>query len=289
MEEKIVIQSGNLKLAGIVHTPDDLKKGERRPALVINHGFGGHKDGPQQIWTANKLASMGYVTLRYDFRGCGESEGKRGWVIPQEEVDDARAAVTYMQGRAEVNSDRVGMTGTSFGGAVAIYAAGIDKRIACVISQGGWADGMSIAQERFPTPEKWQAYIDRVDAARRKKIETGEDQYLHRYDVVPVPERLRASIDERSIFQFPVETELTKFYFRPIDVIGNISPRPILLLHAAGDSVTSSKGSLEMFSRSKPPTELHLMTDVDHFMFGEDDDRVDNLVGGWLKKYFPVN
>ena len=74
-----------------------------------------------------------------------------------------------------------------------------------------------------------------------------------------------------------------------IDVIGNISPRPILLLHAAGDSVTSSKGSLEMFSRSKPPTELHLMTDVDHFMFGEDDDRVDSLVGGWLKKYFPVN
>ena len=44
-----------------------------------------------------------------------------------------------------------------------------------------------------------------------------------------------------------------------------------------------------MFSKSKPPTELHLMTDVDHFMFGEDDDRVDSLVGGWLKKYFPVN
>ena len=103
MEEKVFIQSGKLKLAGIIHIPANLKTGERSPAFVICHGFGGHKDGPQQIWTANKLASMGYVTLRYDFRGCGESEGKRGWVIPQEEVDDALAAVSYMQSRAEAN------------------------------------------------------------------------------------------------------------------------------------------------------------------------------------------
>ena len=211
MEEKVVVQSGNLKLAGIVHTPDNLKKGERRPAFVINHGFGGHKDGPQQIWTAKKFAELGYVALRFDFRGCGESEGKRGWVIAQEEVDDARAAVTYLQSRADVNPDRVAMSGTSFGAAVSIYTAGIDKRVAAVISQGGWVDGTSIAQTQHPTPEKWQAYIDRVEAARRKAEETGETQYLHRYDVVPVPERLRPFIDERSIFQFPVETALTKF------------------------------------------------------------------------------
>ncbi len=288
MEEKIVIQSGKLKLSGVIHSPADLKQGERRPAFVICHGFGGHKDGPQQMWTANKLAEWGYVALRFDFRGCGESDGKRGWVIAQEQVNDAQAAVSYMETRADVDPKRIGLSGTSFGAAVAIYTAGVDQRVAAVISQGGWADGTSIAQTQHPTPEKWQTYIDKVEAARRKSEETGETQYLHRYDIVPVPERLRPFIDERSIFEFPVETALTKFYFRPMDVIGNISPRPILLLHAANDSVTGAKGSLELFSRSKPPTELHLMTDVDHFMFGEDDERVDSLVSHWLKKYFPA-
>jgi fermentation-respiration switch protein FrsA (DUF1100 family) len=193
-----------------------------------------------------------------------------------------------MQSRVEVDPNRIAISGTSFGAAVSIYTAGVDARIAAVMSQGGWADGTSIAQTQHPTPEKWQAYIDRVEAARRKKEETGEDQYLHRYDIVPVPKRLRPFIDERSIFQFPVETALTKFYFRPADVIGKIAPRPILLLHAANDSVTGAKGSLELFARAKPPTELHLVTDVDHFMYGEDDSRVDNLVHDWLKKYFPA-
>ena len=240
------------------------------------------------MWTASKLAEWGYVALRFDFRGCGDSEGKRGWVIAQEQVDDAKAAVTYMQTRADVDTKKVALSGTSFGAAVAIYAAGVDKRVAAVMSQGGWADGTSIAQTQHPTPEKWQAYIDRVEAARRKSEETGETQYLHRYDIVPVPEKLRPFIDEKSIFEFPVETALTKFYFRPGDVIGDIAPRPILLLHAANDSVTGAKGSLELFARAKPPTELHLLTDVDHFMYGEDDSRVDNLVHDWLKKYFPA-
>jgi len=288
MEENVSFTSARLKLAGVVHTPANVKSGERRPAVVICHGFGGHKDGPQQMWTAKKLAEWGYVALRFDFRGCGDSEGKRGWVIAQEEVDDAKEAVSYMASRADVDPNRIAISGTSFGAAVSIYTAGIDKRIAAVMSQGGWGDGTTIAQTQHPTPEKWQAYIDRVEAARRRKEATGEDQYLHRYDVVPVPERLRPFIDERSIFQFPVETALTKFYFRPNDVIGNISPRPILLLHAANDSVTGAKGSLELFAQAKPPTELHLLTDVDHFMYGEEDSRVDNLVHDWLKKYFPA-
>jgi alpha/beta superfamily hydrolase len=288
MEEKITITSAGLKLAGVVHVPAGLKAGEKRPAFVICHGFGGHKDGPQQMWTANKLNEWGYVALRFDFRGCGESEGPRGNVIGLEEVDDAKAAVTYMTSRPDVDPARIAISGTSYGAAVAIHTAGVDPRIAAVVSQGGWADGTTIAQTQHPTPEKWARYLANVEAGRRKQVETGKTQTMHRFDIVPVPERLRPFIDERSIFDFTVDTALTKFSFRPGDVIGNISPRPILLIHAANDSVTGAKGSLELYARAKPPTELHLMTDVDHFMFGEDDPRVDNLVHNWLKKYFPA-
>jgi fermentation-respiration switch protein FrsA (DUF1100 family) len=78
------------------------------------------------------------------------------------------------------------------------------------------------------------------------------------------------------------------FDFRADDVVGKIAPRPLMLLHAANDSVTPTEQSIEMFKRSGEPTELHLITGVDHFMFAEDNERVWSLVRGWLKRYFPA-
>ena len=78
MSEKITFQSDGLKLAGIVETPAEMKSGERRPAFIVLHGFGGNKDGQGQTVVAKQFTDWGYVTLRIDFRGCGESEGEHG-------------------------------------------------------------------------------------------------------------------------------------------------------------------------------------------------------------------
>ena len=78
METKISFSSDGLKLSGIVHTPDDLRSGERRPAFIVLHGFGGNKDGHGQSVVAKQFTEWGYVTMRIDFRGCGESEGEHG-------------------------------------------------------------------------------------------------------------------------------------------------------------------------------------------------------------------
>ena len=43
-----------------------------------------------------------------------------------------------------------------------------------------------------------------------------------------------------------------------------------------------------MFKRAGQPTELHLISDADHFMFGEGNTRVWDLLGGWLDNYFPA-
>jgi hypothetical protein len=78
------------------------------------------------------------------------------------------------------------------------------------------------------------------------------------------------------------------FDFRADDVVGRIAPRPLLLLHAANDSVTPTEQSIELFKRAGQPTELHLISDADHFMFGEDNRRVWDLLRGWLAEYFPA-
>jgi alpha-beta hydrolase superfamily lysophospholipase len=59
------------------------------------------------------------------------------------------------------------------------------------------------------------------------------------------------------------------------------------LLHSAKDSVTPTYESIEMFKKAGQPTELHLLSDVDHFTFNEENPRLTNIVREWLEKYFP--
>ena len=77
METKVTFKSDELTLSGILHVPDGLASDEKRPAFIVMHGFGGYMDGPEQQAQARILCEWGYVALRFDFRGCGESEGER--------------------------------------------------------------------------------------------------------------------------------------------------------------------------------------------------------------------
>ena len=72
------------------------------------------------------------------------------------------------------------------------------------------------------------------------------------------------------------------------NVVGDISPRPLLLLHSSVDSVTPTEQSVEMFKRAGQPTDLHLSADTDHFMFAEDNVRVISILKDWLDKFFPA-
>ena len=188
-----------------------------------------------------------------------------------------------------MRQDRIALSGTSYGAAVAIYTAGVDQRAAAVISQGGWSDGAKKAFQQHPTEEAWKKFNDMLERGQKHRNETGEPLMVHRFDIVPVPEHLRHNIDKQSIFKFPVDTAITTMAFRPADVVGDIAPRPLLLLHAADDKVTPATESLGLYERSKPTTDLHLLSGVDHFMFGENNPRVINLVHDWLDQYFPVD
>ncbi len=109
-----------------------------------------------------------------------------------------------------------------------------------------------------------------------------------RYDIVPIPPHLRDNLAANSIHSFPAETAQSMFDFRADDVVGRIAPRPLLLLHAANNSVTPTEQSIELFKRAGQPTELHLISDADHFMFGEGNVRIWDLLRGWLANYFPA-
>jgi alpha-beta hydrolase superfamily lysophospholipase len=88
--------------------------------------------------------------------------------------------------------------------------------------------------------------------------------------------------------EFPFEVVESMLAFKANEVVGKIAPRPLLLLHAAHDSVTPTEQSIDLFQHAGQPTDLHLVADVDHFMLSEGNPLVLDLVRSWLDKYLPL-
>ena len=106
--------------------------GGRRPAVLLGHGFGGSKDDVRE--QAEDLARDGYAVLTWSARGFGGSTGKIGLNDPEGEVADVSRLIDWLADRPEVELDedgdpRVGMTGGSYGGAIALLGAGYDDRV----------------------------------------------------------------------------------------------------------------------------------------------------------------
>ncbi|MEU9317170.1 alpha/beta fold hydrolase [Streptomyces sp. NPDC048295] len=111
---------------------------ERRPAVLIGHGFGGSKDDVRA--QAEQLARSGYAVLTWSARGFGKSGGEISLNAPDREVKDVSRLIDWLADRPEVELDaggdpRVGITGASYGGAVSLLAAGYDKRVDAVAPQ----------------------------------------------------------------------------------------------------------------------------------------------------------
>ena len=84
---------------------------------------------------ARMLARHGYGVLLFDRRGEGESEGDPnilGWAGER----DLHAAVSFLQGRPDVDPDRIGGIGLSVGGEMMIEAAAESEGLRAVVSEG---------------------------------------------------------------------------------------------------------------------------------------------------------
>ena len=288
MQRNVTFKSDRLSISGIIETPKGIKPGERRPAFLVLHGFGSNKSSNNVRLPVAMLNELGYVTLRFDMRGCGESEGERGNLICLEQVSDTSNAITFLREQPEVMPDKIGLIGSSFGAAVAVYAGGVDKRVGAVISSGGWGDGERKFRGQHPTPEAWKKFTDMLAMGKGYREKHGKPLMVPRYDIVPIPEHLRTNLAANSIHEFTWETAQSMYDFRADDVVAGMEGRPLLLLHSSVDSVTPTEQSVEMFKRAGQPTDLHLTAETDHFMFAEENTRVRTVVNDWLAKFFPA-
>ncbi|WP_223068845.1 alpha/beta hydrolase family protein [Paenibacillus caui] len=136
MERQISIQHGKETIAASIHYPAGNVRKEGRcknrvPLVLICHGFVGSRIGVDRLFvkTARELASSGYLVVRFDYIGCGESSGDYGREGIESMISQTKAVLDYGMSACDIDPTQVTLIGHSLGGAVALLTAASDRRV----------------------------------------------------------------------------------------------------------------------------------------------------------------
>lgn len=273
--ERAEFYSEGCKLAGWLKLPDHPEAGPGAgPVPVLVDGPGwlglGHPSPTNEPFHQGFVAA-GYAVFTFNYRGFGESEGERGWVKPDQQVVDLLNAITYVETRPEVDARRIGLFGLGgTGGGNAIHAAALDARVRCVGVQTVVADGADWMR-RMRREHEWVAFLDRVEANRRRRVLDNHDELVDPREelMVATPERkadaARRPTDVLVGGQFHLASAESLLRYRPVDVVHRIAPRALLLTCIENDVVTPEHHAWTLYERAGAPKKLVRQVGVKHY------------------------
>lgn len=271
MPETVHFFSEGQPMSGVLFRPADGLTGERRPAVLLCHGFTGVKEMALPD-VASRFAAAGYPSLTFDYRYFGDSGGEpRHRLLPLEQVQDIRNAITYLQTLDGVDPEKIVLWGTSFGGANVIYAGAHDKRVACVIANVPVTNGPRWLRS-IRTPESWYDLLEKVEADRVTRVTTGKSEYVRPFDVLP-PDRLTIPFIKEhwaGIAKLPREITLESvdaiLDYRPDDYAHQIAPRPLLITACRRDAIAPTAEAESAYEKAGEPKKLvYLPPEVMHW------------------------
>ncbi len=248
--------SEGCKLVGDYFLPDDLAPGEKRPGIVLCHGYSGIRPLILPDY-ARHFVAAGYVCLTFDYRGFNGSEGPKWRVQALEQIEDIRNAITYLECQSEVDADRIGIWGTSNGGAHVAYAAGVDERVKCAIGQVGYGDGWRLMMDIRSQPER-EALLKTLADDRRQRVLTGQGRGADTATLLASPQTREffaaalQAVPELTC-EIPWESAESTMEYRPIDVVDKIAPRALMLIGAENDDLCQIDGYKAMFDKAGEP------------------------------------
>jgi len=145
----VTFPCGDIHLEGVLHVPAGLGP---RPAAVVCHPhplYGGDMWNNVVTAICDALVADGMVSLRFNFRGVGESGGSYG--AGQSERDDVRAALAFLASQPEVDATRLCLAGYSFGALVALQTDFTPLSALAAVSPPLGGDALSRLGLRCPT------------------------------------------------------------------------------------------------------------------------------------------
>ena len=269
MKRPVTFYSEGCKLVGDVYYPDDLQPGERRAGIVLCHGYTGVKDLylPDN---ARVLNEAGYMVMTFDYKGWGESAGVRSRLAPYSRVADVQAAVTFLGTLPEVDANRLGIYGTSYGGATVVWVGAVDPRVTCIVSVVGIGHGARWMRS-VRRPDEWYDLLDRAREDRCQRALTGESAFVERNEIL-LPDRQSAALaaaarrhNPAAVNTIPLEYVDDTLGFNPEWVVDKIAPRPILFITTDNDRLVPPEESEHLYAQAGEPKKLVVLKGYGHY------------------------
>ncbi len=228
--KEIRLKVDGLELVGELHIPSGDKV---HPVLCICHGIPAGPPNPSDkgyILLAQRFCYAGFITLIFNFRGTGRSEGNLdilGW------SRDLQAALDFLYNLKEADKSRFCLLGFSGGAAVSVYTAAHDPRVSTVVTCACPADFHSLSQRETPldTIQRFR----QIGAIRDKDFPPSIEEWQKGFETVS-----------------------------PIKWIDKISPRPLLLVHGDADELIPLEKAYKLFQKARDPKELEIVPGAKH-------------------------
>lgn len=115
---KLTLKSKNQNLSVNLIKPQNFKA--PLPALIFIHGWKSNQEG--NIKRAEEISKLGFVCLTLDLRGHGESAGKIDLFSREDHLEDIKAAFKYLSNLKDIDPNRIGILGSSYGGYLSAVA-----------------------------------------------------------------------------------------------------------------------------------------------------------------------
>jgi hypothetical protein len=314
-DEPVTIPATGFNIAGTITRPagekpgPDVKSGSRNrpvryPAVVLHTGSGvGDRDGtaagvPTLGQIAGALADAGYVAVRYDKRGYGQTGGRAESATIGDFAEDLRSVLRYLERRDDVDRRRIVVLGHSEGAWVALLAASREKRIAGVVAIAAPASTgaeLVLEQQRHQLDQ-----MNVPDAERQAKVEL--QQKIHKAVISGegwegIPQELRKQADSawfRSLLMFD-PAEVIEDVRQPLLIVQPELDRQVPAAHADKLAELAKQGRSSAVKVMVVRGVNHLLvpaTTGEVSEYGSLSDRnvskdVTNTIVAWLEQTFP--
>ncbi len=172
-DEAVRILANGFSLAGTMSKPSAPARGPL-PAVLLA-GDSGPLDRDELVagipvlgQLAGALADAGFIVLRYDKRGIGQSGGRQEGVTLADYSEDQRAALKFLASRKDVDAKHLALVGHGEGGIVSLMTAAAEKRVAAVVLLA--TAGVSGSELLLQQQEHALARMNISDAEKQARI-----------------------------------------------------------------------------------------------------------------------
>lgn len=233
--QPISFQNEGQTLFGMMHIPEPETE-KPFPAVLFLHGFQAQRVEAHRIFVkmARLLEEEGIASFRFDFRGCGESDGKMEEVTIKSQLEDALAAFSFLTSQHHIDHKKIAVLGMSLGGGIAALLASKEERISSLTL--------------------WSPVADLMECLT---IKMGDKDPAELFEI-PVLDDNGNLVGQSFIREIP--------HFEPAKGLKEFK-KPVCLIHGTADQIVPFQQSEEFenhFSGKHPASHCHLIEGADH-------------------------